>query len=94
MFFTTVIRYAKASTRELTARLFALPRELRDTVYEKLWETASSLPQSLLKLTLIKHDGSGYDACLHVPVRRRHCHLARVLRKHRTSTIRAGWEDP
>jgi hypothetical protein len=50
----SVIRCSKASMRELTARLFALPRELRDLVYGYIWETKHSATWSLIKLVLIE----------------------------------------
>jgi hypothetical protein len=53
----SVVRYAKASIRDLTARLFALPRELRDIVYGYIWEANSSPTWSLIKSLFIAHDG-------------------------------------
>jgi hypothetical protein len=50
----SVIRCSEASMRELTARLFALPRELRDLVYEYIWETKPPATWSLIKLVLIE----------------------------------------
>jgi hypothetical protein len=55
----SVIRCSKASMRELTARLFALPRELRDLAYDYIWKTKPSATWSLIKLVLIEQCNDG-----------------------------------